>query len=152
MTFRKWMYREGRPNALAKMLNRGWAMLHGLGISPNELVTLDVVGRQSGKMISFPLVMTSVDGQRYLVSMLGAEANWVRNVTAARGKARLRHGICEQVFLEEVEVDKRAPILKAYLQRAPGARAHMPVTPEAPLSEFEKIAAQFPVFRLQRTG
>jgi hypothetical protein len=134
---------------LAKILNRGWATLHSLGVFPNYLVTLEVVGRQSGKIVSFPLAMAVVNGDRYLVSMLGQEANWVRNVRAAGGKATLRHGISEQVLLQEVDVNQRAPILKAYLQRAPGARPHIPVDKEAPISEFEKIASQYPVFRLE---
>jgi len=148
MAFKKWMYREGRPNQVAKALNKGWAYIHSLGISPNYLVTLEVEGRQSGKLISFPLVMTVMNGERHLVSMLGENANWVRNVKAAGGKARLRHGISEQVVLEEIDVQQRAPILKAYLQHAPGARPHIPVSKDAPVSEFEKIAAEYPVFRI----
>lgn len=150
MAFKRWLYRGGRPNSVAKILNRGWAIIHSLGIFPNYLVTLQVVGRQSGKMTSFPLAMTVMNGERYLVSMLGAETNWVRNVKAAGGKARLRHGITEQVLLQLVNVEQRAPILKAYLQLAPGARPHIPVSPDAPLSEFEKIAGQYPVFRLEK--
>jgi hypothetical protein len=92
MAFHRWLYRGGHPNLLAKILNRGWAMVHSLGLFPNYLVTLEVVGRKSGKMISFPLALTVMNGERYLVSMLGAEANWVQNVQAAGGKARLRHG------------------------------------------------------------
>jgi hypothetical protein len=38
--------------------------------------------------------------------------------------------------------------LKAYLQIAPGARPHTPVGKEAPLAEFESIAAKYPVFKL----
>lgn len=150
MAFKRWLYRGGRPNSVAKILNRGWAAIHSLGILPNYLVTLQVVGRRSGKMTSFPLAMTVMNGERYLVSMLGAETNWVRNVKAAGGKARLRHGITEQVLLQLVNVEQRAPILKAYLQLAPGARPHIPVSPDAPLSEFEKIASQYPVFRLEK--
>ena len=149
MAIRKQMYRGGRPNWLARALNRGWAILHSLGISPNYLVTLETVGRKSGKTISFPLVMTVVNGERYLVAMLGEATNWVRNVRAAGGRATLRHGITEQVRLEEVDVEHRAPILKAYLQRAPGARPHMPVTKDAPISEFANVAAQYPVFRVE---
>jgi hypothetical protein len=92
--------------------------------------------------------MTVTDGERYLVSMLGTEASWVRNVQAADGRAVLRHGRREVVRLEEVAVDRRAPILKAYLQRAPGARGHLPIDKDAPLSEFERVAAQYPVFRV----
>lgn len=94
--------------------------------------------------------MTVLDGERYLVSMLGANASWVLNVKAAGGQATLRHGVTEHVMLQEVEVNRRAPILKAYLRRAPGARPHVPVDKNAPLPEFERIAADFPVFRLQR--
>jgi len=151
MAFKRWLYRGGHPHTLAKILNRGWALIHSLGIFPNWLVTLEVVGRKSGKMTSFPLAMTVLDGERYLVSMLGKETNWVRNIQAAGGKARLRHGISEEVLLKELDVSLRAPILKAYLQHAPGARPHIPVSPDAPLAEFEQIASLYPVFRLETT-
>jgi hypothetical protein len=92
--------------------------------------------------------MAVVDGQRYLVSMLGDNVEWVRNVRAAGGKAVLRSGRREEIQLQEVPAAQRAPILKAYLQRAPGARPHVPVNKDAALAEFQKIAAAFPVFRL----
>lgn len=149
MTFHQWLYKGGHPNLLAKILNQGWAWVHSLGLFPNYMVTLEVVGRKSGKVISFPLAMVVVDGQRYLVSMLGNDANWVRNVKATGGKATLRHGKTEQVILCEVAVKQRAPILKAYLQIAPGARPHVRMDKDAPLAEFEKIAANYPVFRLE---
>ncbi len=149
MAFKRWLYQGGRPNPLAKIINKGWAILHSLGIFPQRFVTLEVVGRKSGKVVSFPLAMAVMNGERYLVSMLGEEANWVRNVKAAQGRATLRHGISEQVLLKDVAVERRAPILKAYLRLAPGARPHIPVNPDAPLSEFEKIAAEYPVFRLE---
>ena len=126
-------------------------MLHALGIFPNYLVTLEVVGRQSGKIISFPLVLTVLNGERYLVSMLGENTNWVRNIRAAQGNARLLHGKSEQVLLQEVEVSQRAPVLKAFLQHAPGARPHIPVSKNAPVSEFEIIASRYPVFRIKTT-
>ena len=58
----------------------------------------------------------------------------------------------EEIHLEEVPADQRAPILKAYLQRAPGARPHVPVNKDAALAEFEKIAAAIPVFRVLSAG
>jgi len=149
MAFKRWMYRSGRPNILAKIQNRGWAILHSLGIFPDRFVTLEVAGRKSGKIVSFPLAIVMMDKERYLVSMLGDGTNWVRNVRAASGKAKLVHGIREQVLLEEVDISQRAPILKAYLQIAPGARPHIPVSKDAPISEFEKIASKYPVFRLK---
>ena len=117
-------------------------------VASNYLVTLEVTGRKSGRTVSLPLVMVVVDGQRYLVSMLGENAQWVQNVRAASGRAVLRSGRTEQVQLEDVPAGQRAPILKAYLQIASGARPHVPVNKDAPLAEFEKIAAAFPVFRL----
>jgi len=144
------MYRGGRPNWLAMLLNRFSAFLHRLGIAPNYLVTLEVVGRASGKTFRLPLVMAIVDGRRYLVSMLGEDVAWVRNVRAAHGDVVLLHGRREAVHLEEVPAVRRAPILKAYLQRAPGARPHIPVDKDAPIEKFEETAEQYPVFCVER--
>lgn len=146
--FKRWLYRGRRPNGLARVLNRGWAVVHALGIAPNYLVTLQVTGRRSQRPISFPLVMAVVDGDRYLVSMLGADVAWVRNLRAADGHALLHHGRTERVRLEEVAVEKRAAVLKAYLRRAPGARSHVPVDKDAPLEKFEAIASRIPVFHV----
>lgn len=145
---KQWLYRGGRPGRVAAALNRCWAAVHALGVAPNYLVTLEVPGRRSGRTISLPLVIVVVDGERYLVSMLGAEVEWVRNVEAAGGNVTLRHGRREEVHLETVGVDRRAPVLKAYLERAPGARPHLPVHKDAPLSEFERVSSGFPVFRV----
>ena len=93
-----------------------------------------------------------VDSCRYLVSMLDAEANWVKNVLAADGQATLKHGKTEQIQLEEVAIEQRAPIIKAFLQHAPGARPHVPVDKDAPLAAFEQIAAQHPVFKIKKQG
>jgi deazaflavin-dependent oxidoreductase (nitroreductase family) len=144
----RWLYRGRRPNWIARILNRAWAAVFSSGIASDFLVTLEVTGRKSGRPISLPVVMAIVDGQRYLVSMLGDNVQWVQNVRAAGGKAVLRGGGREEIQLEEVPADQRAPILKAYLQRAPGARPHVPVNKDAPLAEFQQIAAKFPVFRL----
>jgi deazaflavin-dependent oxidoreductase (nitroreductase family) len=118
------------------------------GVASNYLVTLEVPGRKSGRIFSLPVVLAVVDGQRYLVSMLGENVQWVLNVRAAGGRAVLRSGGREAVQLEEVPADQRAPILKNYLQRAPGARPHVPLNKDAALAEFEKIAPAFPVFRV----
>ena len=146
--FKRWLYREQRPSRIARMLNRGWAVLFSSGILPDYMVTLEVTGRKSGRTVSLPVAVAVVDGERYLVSMLGENANWVLNVRASGGRAVLRSGSREEVHLEEVPTEQRAPILRAYLQRAPGARPHVPVNKDAPLAEFEKVAAAFPVFRV----
>jgi hypothetical protein len=148
MSLQRWFYRGGRPNRVARVLNRWGAAAYALGVAPNYLVTLEVPGRRSGRIVSLPLVMVVVGGERYLVSMLGEEVNWVRNVRAAGGNVTLRHGRREEVRLEEVVPDRRAPVLKAYLKRAPGARAHLPIDKDAPLAEFEQVSSRFPVFRV----
>jgi hypothetical protein len=146
---KRWMYRGGRPNALARAVNRVSALASSAGLLSTERdVTLQVRGRRTGRIISFPVAIARHSGERYLVAMLGNDTNWVRNVRAAGGRVELVHGRRESVVLEDVDVGERAPILRRYLQIAPGARPHLPVDRHAPLAEFERIAAQFPVFRI----
>jgi hypothetical protein len=118
------------------------------GVGSNRMVALEVVGRKSGRIISIPPVPARVDGERYLVSMLGEDVEWVRNVRAAGGLAALRHGGRERVRLEEVPPARRAPVLKDYLDRAPRARPHFAIDKDAPIAQFERIAGSFPVFRV----
>lgn len=145
---KRWLYRGQRPNWLARIINNFWAAIHSSGIAPNYRATLEVIGRKSGRIISLPVALTPVSRERYLVSMLGDEAQGVKNVRAAHGRAFLRSGRRIQVQLEELPVDQRAPILKAYLKLALGARPHTPVGKDAPLAEFEAVAVSFPVFRI----
>jgi hypothetical protein len=49
--------------------------------------TLEVLGRTSGRRCSNPVVVATVEGKRYLVSMLGTGSDWVKNVEAAHGEA-----------------------------------------------------------------
>ncbi len=142
------LYRGGRPNRSARFQNRVSAVAFGAGIWPSRAGALQVRGRRSGHLITFPIVITDHEGGRYLVSMLGEGANWVRNVRADAGRAVLRHGRREEVVLEEVPVEKRAPILQRYLQIAPGGRPHIPVNRADPIEEFERIAPDIPVFRI----
>lgn len=145
----RWLYRGNRPNWLARPQNRLSAWAFAAGIMPGRAAELRVRGRRSGKVIAFPVVIAGYEGGRYLVSMLGDDVNWVRNVRAAHGAAVLAHGRRERVRLEEVSAEERAPILRRYLQLAPGARPHIPVTPQAPLADFEKISGDYPVFRIR---
>jgi hypothetical protein len=133
---------------VARILDRGTAALSARGVGPDYLVTLEVPGRRSGRIVRLPLVVAVVDGERYLVSMLGEHTNWVRNVKAAGGDVALVHGRPEEVHLEEVAPDRRAPVLKAYLQRATSASAHLPIDKDAPLAEFERVSPRYPVFHV----
>jgi len=68
-----------------------------------------------------------------------------KEALAAAAEARSLAALSE---VEEVEPGDRAPILRRYLEVAPGARPHVPVDRHAPLVEFERIAGQFPVFQI----
>lgn len=143
------MYPDDRPGRLARAMIRLDAAQFAAGrLSPARAVTLEVTGRRSGRTITFPLVLAEVDGERYLVSMLGERANWVHNVRAAGGRAVLVRGTREAVLLREVEPARRAPILRRYLELAPGARPHVPVDRRAAVAEFERIADDYPVFQV----
>lgn len=111
----RWRYRGGRPSGFAKLQNRVSAVVFAAGIMPRRAASLGIRGRLSGRTVAFPIVVTEVGGERYVVSMLGQNTNWVRNLRAAGDRAVLRHGRRESVQLEEVEISRRAPILRRLL-------------------------------------
>jgi hypothetical protein len=119
-----------------------------LGLPPPFIVVLETRGRQSGLTRSTVLITGSYEGERYLVSLVGPRCDWVKNARAAGGEAVIRHGRRRRVMLEEVPVEERAPILKAYLKWSLGARAIIEVSHKAPVAEFEPIAGKYPVFRI----
>ncbi len=157
-SYRRWwagdaraMYAGGRPGPRAKRLNAVWATVGRLGLGGDRLVTLEVIGRTSGRPISVPLMPARVDGALYLGSMLGEGANWVRNVRAAGGHAVLHHGRHHgPVVLAEVPVDRRVPLIKAFLDAAPGVRPHVPVDRNAPPGQIAAVADEVPIFRVER--
>jgi deazaflavin-dependent oxidoreductase (nitroreductase family) len=144
----RWLYRGGHPGRLARVQNRASAIAFAAGIVPRRAAELQVRGRRTGRVVSFPVVIADYEGGRYLVSMLGNDVNWVRNLRAAGDRAVLRHGRREAVRLREVDSRDRAPILRRYVQVAPGARPHIPVDRKAPLADSERISPDYPVFRI----
>ena len=80
--------------------------------------------------------------------MLGQNANWVRNLRAGDGRAVLQPGQREDVSLVEDLSDRRPEILRRYLELAQGARPFFSVDRRSPLSDFERIVDQYPVFRV----
>lgn len=144
----RWLYRSGRPNWFARLQNDASAWVFGVGFWPERAAALEVMGRRTGRIATFPVAIADLEGESYLVSMLGERTNWVLNVRADGGRAVLRHGVREAVRLVEVPVAERPAIIKRYLDVAPGARPHIPVDREAPLDQFAQIAGQFPVFRI----
>jgi deazaflavin-dependent oxidoreductase (nitroreductase family) len=141
-------YSGWRPTRLGKLVNAITAWLSALGLTPPVVATLQVKGRTSGRLHSTVLVVVRYNGQRYLVSMLGDRSEWVRNVRAAGGQAVIKRGRPAPVTLTELPAAQRAPILKAYCEVATSGRHHFPVPYTAPAAEFEPIAADYPVFRI----
>ena len=144
-------YAGGRPNEEALGIQRRFMRVIERGLAPFAVV-LETRGRTSGEPRRVPLVMVRRRGIRYVVSMLGPDVGWVRNVHAAAGRAALIRRHREEVVLTEVPVADRAPILRRYLLVALGARPHMKVRWNAPLREFERVAADYPVFRVDRVA
>lgn len=147
-SYLRYFYRNWRPTRMGRIWNGAYAWVSGLGLTPQILVTLQVKGRNSGRLCSTVLVGASHEGRRYLVSMLGDDSEWVKNVRAARGVAFIKRGRTHPVVLTEIAREKRAPILKAWSQVATSGRKHLPLMPHAPVSAFESIAADYPVFRI----
>jgi deazaflavin-dependent oxidoreductase (nitroreductase family) len=142
-------YPGGRPNEEALGLQRRFMRVVERGLAPFSVV-LETRGRTSGQPRRVPLVMVRRRGIRYLVSMLGPDVGWVRNAHAAGGHAAIVRRHREEVVLTEVPVGERAPILRRYLLVAFGARPHMKVRWNSPLRELEQVAAEYPVFRVDR--
>ena len=111
-TVRRWLYGRRHASRVARYLNAVQARLAAAGVGPRWLVMVETTGRRSGRTIAFPAVLADYDNGRYLVSMLGEDTNWVRNVRASGGHAVLRHGDREPVMLQEVDISQRAPILR----------------------------------------
>lgn len=133
------------------------AGLARLGLMPPEVVSLEVLGRNTGKTRRTLVVRTHHRGNAYLVALAG-EAQWVRNVRAADGRAVLRRRAAHPVRLEELSVHERPPVLAAYLEQAAGrgghrsgarqAESYFGLGPNPTLSDLEQIATYYPVFRM----
>lgn len=141
-------YRDWRPTLLGRWVNRLQGLWSSLGLPPSLVATLEVRGRKSGQPRINPIVIVRLNGKRYLVSMLGPESDWVKNVEAASGEAVLRQRRRTHVHLSPVPVDQRAPILREYVRIAASGRQHFPLPVGAPESEFAGIAAHYPVYQM----
>ncbi|HET9650237.1 MAG TPA: nitroreductase/quinone reductase family protein, partial [Microlunatus sp.] len=81
------------------------------------VATLTIVGRNSGRPRTVPVIPVEVDGIRYLVSPFG-ESEWVRNLRKAGtgqlgGKTRT-----ESFRATELPMTRRPPIIAAYRKSA----------------------------------
>src|SRR5215471_1285327 len=107
-------YRSGRATGLGRAFSRFWSAWASLGLPPRRQVGLEVKGRRTGRPHTVALVIAKHEGEQYLVSMLG-ECEWVKNVRAS-GEADIISGGRRKVKLEEVPIERRAPIIKEYIR------------------------------------
>lgn len=147
-SYLRYFYRGWRPTRIGRLWSRLYAWVSGLGLVPGILLTLQTKDRNSGRINSTILVVATYQAQRYLVSMLGEESEWVQNVRASGGAASVKRGRSHPVHLTEIAPHERAGILKAWTQVATSGRQHLPVSHDAPVSAFEAIASDYPVFRI----
>ena len=127
----------------------------GLGTRGDQdvLRILSVRGRKSGRTYEIPVRIAKVDGQRYVISMLG-ESQWARNLRAI-GEAKLLAGRnVESVRTDEIVGEEKAAFLTWYCQHpefAQRARSALKVdTDQLPPLEIERLCRLWPVFRLER--
>ena len=139
-------YQGGKATALGRAFSRFWATWASLGLPPRRQVGLEVKGRRTARPHTLALVVARHEGQQYLVSMLG-ECEWVKNVRA-QGEAYVISSRRRKVRLEEVPVERRAPIIKDYIRLAPGARPHIGLGTTATIEDCQRVAPNHPVFRI----
>jgi len=140
-----------RPSGVDGVFNAFAGFLTRLGISFYGSRNLAVRGRKSGAWRVVPVNLLEVGGARYLVAPRG-ETQWVRNLRAAGG-GELRLGRRSEPFraVEVTDADK-PPVLRAYLARwrFEVARFFEGVGPTPSADELRRIAAGYPVFRIER--
>lgn len=144
------MAKYQKPDFLTKhMFNPLLELSMKLGKGWRGSQILSVRGRKSGKAYTTPVNPLSFDGQRYLVAPRG-ETGWVRNIRAAReGELRLG-GKRELIRVEDVSVETRVPILRAYLKnwKSETSKFFGGATDESPEEELRRIAPDHPIFRI----
>ena len=115
--------------SFGRMVNDATAWLYATLPLPRSWSRLRREAAAPGAAYTIPVVIADYNGGRYLVSMLGERSGWVPNIRAAGGRAVIKHGGRREVQLVEVPVSERAPIIQAYVKRAPGGRPHIKASP-----------------------
>ncbi len=118
-----------------------------VGIGSDRTQLLTVIGRKTGRPHSTPVTVLTKDGLRWLVGPYGNVA-WAANARAAGRVTLSRRGHRETFAVQEVDAATAAPIMKAYVAIEPITRRAFGLDPDAPLADWEKIAPNHPVFRL----
>ncbi len=139
-----------RPNAFAaKVLNPLMMGLTRLGVSMRGAHVLWTKGRKTGEWRKTPVNPMEWGGERYLIAPRG-NTHWARNLQAAPS-GRLQVGRrTEDITVEEVPVEQRPVLLRAYLDRwAMETAKQFGVGKDVSEEALAGIALEHPVFRIR---
>lgn len=137
-----------KPSGVVKLMNGVIGFFADKGLTPKHMVLIETKGRKTGQARVVPVNIVEYEGVEYLVAPRG-NTEWVRNANAAGGSATIRHGKKRPIRLEDVPVEKRAPIIQKYLgENAAATKAHFGVEPKAPIEDFQRIAQDHPTFTI----
>ena len=139
-----------RPSLPARIVNRLYGLITGIGFGRPNSYLLKVSGRKTGKIRSVPINVLSYNGKLFLVGTRG-HTQWSRNALVNRN-ITLKRGRLRTEFRLRAVLDAEKPkILKAYLNRFRRMSGRFfPLPASAPSSAFAPIAARYPVFELIR--
>ena len=119
-----------------------------LGVPTGPMFMLTVQGRKTGQPRSTPITPLVEGGRRYAMAPYG-EVEWVQNVRAAGGRARLKsRGRDEAVRLQQVTPAVAAPLLKKYVEAYPRVQPFFDAKPGDPVERFAAEADTHPVFEV----
>ncbi len=130
-----------------RVMNAVFSRLVRLGWLPGAHL-LSVRGRKSGLMRTTPVFVLKHAGSRWLVAGF-EQADWVKNLRAAGWCVLIHDRREERVEVAEVtDIAQRAPLIREFVRRAPGASRGFELKADASLEEFAAIAPRHPVFRV----
>jgi deazaflavin-dependent oxidoreductase (nitroreductase family) len=121
----------------------------------NVMRILRVRGRRSGRLYDVPVRIAALNGQRYVVSLLGA-SQWARNLRAAGAAQLLVGASVEPVVAREIQAEEKGAFLAWYCQQ-PEHRLSVRYglnadTANLTPAEADRLARQYPVFQLEPAG
>ena len=126
------------------------ARLLRLGVPMGPLRILETTGRVSGRPRTTPVVLTTHQGERWLVAPFG-ETDWVRNVRTQPNVHLVRLRGRQHVHLTEVDPGTAAPVLQTFLRRfrlVPFVPPAFTAATSSDLAAFRAEAHRHPVFHV----
>ncbi|GAA1421565.1 nitroreductase family deazaflavin-dependent oxidoreductase [Agrococcus citreus] len=138
-----------RRGAVRRIVDRLMAGLARRGAAPGGAIALTVIGRRSGEPRTLPVTPLPLGGRVHLVAPYGV-VGWVKDLRAAGEATVERGGAPMRVRAIELPAAEAAPVLREYVRRISIVRPHVAAGPSDALDAFEAIAAQHPVFAIER--